>query len=459
MSWQSFQRNRELIEAGQMARVEMYSEIVSNGLKTTMPEGRAGDLQKFLETLIHEDIEAIRIISASGRIINSSIPGEVGQSVRKDITPPPARSNLSIFRGYDEGKKIYSQVILIRNDMLCRRCHSGEETLRGILDVEISTRELDLKVHEEGRRIMRDAFFLVILLVLSVGLVSFYLVRRPLVQIADIAGSMLEGKRRSGLSRGRSDELGTLAAGVKALMSDLRKSKEEVDKCRMDKDKHLERMASLGELAALVAHEIKNPLAGISGALQVLAEDFPDDSPRKEIAFEILHEIGRLDMAVKDLLFFARPPELNLIQADINAIIDKMRALLIPEALASNVQIDFRSDTAREVMVDPDQMEKALFYIARYFIQSIQGGGKLTWMTGYNADSGEVEISLSDTSSVMDEEKLKSLFKPLFSTKRSGTGLGLAISRNIVENHKGRIELVSRAGEGTTFRIMLPKKG
>lgn len=291
-----------------------------------------------------------------------------------------------------------------------------------------------------------------------VSLLKIYLIKKPFTEIIDSLSKVEKGDLKARILTERRDEIGTLAAKINSILSEFEKSRKEIDNYQTDKMRHIEKMASIGEVAAAVAHEIKNPLAGISGALQVLAEDFPDDSPRKEIANDVLAEIERLDRAVKDLFIFSRPPELNLILTDINAIIEKVRASIQMAALKLNVKINSISDNIPEIIVDPDQMEKALLNIANNMIYSMSDGGTLTIAAFNRLHTNEIEIALSDTGTGLYEEDIKEVFKPKFSTKRSGTGLGLAISRNIVESHKGRIEVESSIGTGSTFRIILPQK-
>jgi signal transduction histidine kinase len=205
-----------------------------------------------------------------------------------------------------------------------------------------------------------------------------------------------------------------------------------------------------------VAHDIKNPLAGISGALQVLAEDFPEDSPRKDITGEILGEIDRLDRAVKDLLLFARPPELYLIPVDINAIIEKVMVLVTPRSREQKVQLELRSGETLSIMVDPEQLERAIGNIAFHSLQSMPYGGRLIFAVQDRPELHELEIMVSDTGPGIPGDKLKDIFKPFFSSKHTGSGLGLAITRNIVEGHRGRITVESSPGSGTHYRILLP---
>lgn len=256
----------------------------------------------------------------------------------------------------------------------------------------------------------------------------------------------------------RNDELGMIISNLNSIGLKLNNYKEETERCGKESLRQMEIMASIGEVAEAVAHEIKNPLAGISGALQVIAEDIPGDSPRKEICNEILDEITRLDTAVKDLLFYTRPQELNLILADINAIIEKVRDSISTLAEKFNVKINLISDNIPDVMIDPDQMEKAFLSIAYKSISSMPEGGIMTIASYNKPESNEFEVTVSDTSVNMTEEDIKNIFKPKFSTKHLGTGLGLAISRNIIEAHKGRIELERSIDDGSIFRVILPQR-
>lgn len=460
-SWQNFGISRDHIRDNRRGKIELLNEIINNGLKSLMLEGRGREFQKFLENLIAEDIVAIRIFTEDGMILNSTVPGEIGQRFQhKDMSASRVRNDLSLFsRDGGKGMKIFSKIVLIRNDRLCQRCHGGVEHIRGMLDVEFASKGTDTAIIEAADSITRSAVITLVLLVGSIWLLSSYLVKRPLEEIIGSIEKVAGGDINERLSTQRNDELGRLAANLNAIMADINRQRAEIDKCRADKGVYIEKMASLGELAASVAHDIKNPLAGISGALQVLAEDFPEDSPRKDIAREILDEIDRLDGAVKDLLLFARPPDMHLIPVDINAIIEKVMARVAPLAGAQKVRLDLMSTGVPAVMVDPEQLERALGNIALHSLQSMTYGGQLKFSVHDSHDQHEVEIAVSDTGPGIPSDSLKDIFKPFFSSKHSGSGLGLAITRNIIEGHRGRIEVESAPGKGTLYRIILPNTG
>lgn len=460
-SWQNFSINTKQIRDNRRGKIELLNEIINNGLKSLMLEGRGREFQKFLENLIAEDIVAIRIFTEDGIILNSTVPGEIGQRFQhKNLPGNRARNDLSLFSSDgSKGRKIFSKIVLIRNDRLCQRCHGGVEHIRGMLDVEFASRGTDSDIAETAGAITRTALITLALLSGSIWLLSFYLVKTPLDEVISSLDRAAAGDLQEQIATHRLDEIGRLASDLNAIMADINRKREEIDRCRADRDSYVEKMASLGELAASVAHDIKNPLAGISGALQVLAEDFPEDSPRKEITREILDEIDRLDGAVKDLLLFARPPDMHLIPVGINAIIEKVISRVVPRADELKVGIDLVSAEVPPVMVDPGQLERALCNIALHSLQSMPYGGRLKFSVCAGGESDGLEITVSDTGAGIPEDKLKDIFKPFFSSKHCGSGLGLAITRNIIEGHRGRITVESTPGKGTLYRIMLPNTG
>lgn len=451
--------NREQIVANHRDKTELLTEIVSNGLMTLMCDGNEMEFRKFLGALVTEDVTAVRIFSTNGSIISSSVPGEVGKSVpRKEIDYYLNTGDSSNYKKKSQGSQTYSKMFVINNGSLCQTCHGAKDTIRGILNVEISAFEEDRLISEASRRIIRSSMITLTGLCLLMALTGMYFVRRPLAELVEsIKRSGGKHPIDSALS-GRSDEVGLISSRLNEIISDMNAAKAEIEKCNTDNREHIEKMASIGELAAAVAHEIKNPLAGISGALQVLAEDFPEASPRKEIASEILSEIDRLDRSVKELIKYARPPQLNPLTTDINAILENIRDSLKAPASALHVDIRLITEVVPPVMVDPEQMEQALLTIAGHSLQFMGKGGILTIKSRDRQETGEIELTFASTGDGMPEEDVTEIFKPMFSNRHAGGGLGLAISRNIIEGHHGRIRVESQAGAGTMFRIFLKKE-
>jgi PAS domain S-box-containing protein len=215
----------------------------------------------------------------------------------------------------------------------------------------------------------------------------------------------------------------------------------------------VDRLAAIGEMAATVAHEIRNPLGGIRGFAALLARDIPPEDPRARLVEKILIGTKGLDNVVTGLLEYTRPIEIHLrptVCAD------------LVEAAMGLVDLDGRSiairnavDLSLKVLADPDRMRQVLLNILLNAVQSVEDAGEVAVTAA--AEDNTVTIAVSDTGCGLSQEQLKQVFSPFFTTKEKGTGLGLAVAAKIVEGHGGTIEAVSRMGEGSTFLIRLPQ--
>jgi signal transduction histidine kinase len=246
----------------------------------------------------------------------------------------------------------------------------------------------------------------------------------------------------------------------------LRVARGEIEEYHRHRLERAERLATMGEVAASLAHEIKNPLAGIAGAIGVMAEELEDGDPRKEIMAEILAQIRRLTKTVQDLLTFARPGVPTLEMCDIHHVIDRVILLLAEDPIAKRVRIvrNYQSGLPR-LEADGKQLGQVFLNLLLNAAQAMHGDGQVTITTRLNGADDEkskghgsraLEVSLTDTGPGIPPDKLRELFTPFFTTKPRGTGLGLAISRRIVEDHGGWIQAQSPPHQGATFRVGLP---
>jgi two-component system sensor histidine kinase HydH len=249
-----------------------------------------------------------------------------------------------------------------------------------------------------------------------------------------------------------------------------------------------ERLATVGELAAGVAHEIRNPLAGISSAAQVLLTRFEPRDDRQKFCRVIIEQVDRLDHTVTSLLKFARPPEPQLRPGRIEDVIERVLGLEAERFAEARISVERRFAPRVPVLyLDPGLLEQVLLNLVINAVQAMPGGGTLTLEVGLasrrprpaertrgrrSADlggaatasgSGEaprpvpvVRVRVIDTGQGIPKEVLPRLFDPFFTTKASGTGLGLSISQSIVQEHGGTISIASREGRGTTVVVELP---
>jgi two-component system NtrC family sensor kinase len=220
-----------------------------------------------------------------------------------------------------------------------------------------------------------------------------------------------------------------------------------------------EKLASLGKLAAGIAHEINNPLGGILIYSHLILEDSEKNSSHYENLKKIVKETTRCKDIVKGLLEFARPKEPEMSMVDLNELLNKSLSLIERQALFQNITIrKFYATTIPKIFADGAQLQQVFLNIIINAAEAMNGDGILTLKTFSDKSGDMIHIEFTDTGHGIREEDKKRLFEPFFSTKEvgKGTGLGLAISYGIIQKHQGVIEVQSEAGKGATFTVKLP---
>lgn len=216
-----------------------------------------------------------------------------------------------------------------------------------------------------------------------------------------------------------------------------------------------EHLATIGQVAASLAHEIKNPLAGISGAIQVLGSELSEAHPHKPIIEEALRQIDRLDAAVKDLLLYARPQNPTVARCDLSELVAESMILLRQEPAFQNVRIRCEGLTERHWgIVDPSQVKQIISNILINAAHACEGDGDIS--CALESDSRVVRLRITDTGPGIKPDVLPRVFEPFFTTKARGTGLGLAICKRIIEAHQGVILIESRPSAGTRVTVEFP---
>jgi PAS domain S-box-containing protein len=228
---------------------------------------------------------------------------------------------------------------------------------------------------------------------------------------------------------------------------------------RMEEElRRADRLRSLGELSAGVAHEIRNPLTGIATTAQVLREKLAGDRERVAYIDVILEEIARLDGIIRSLLNFARPVAPRPAEVSLGGVVEDALRLLEESARDGGVTIRFENALADDrCVLDGDQIKQVVLNVALNGIQACSPGGRLTVRLREAPDPACVEIELADTGGGIPEEIADKLYNPFFTTRPEGTGMGLSISRKIAESHGGRIRHRSVPGAGTSFFVELPR--
>ena len=223
-----------------------------------------------------------------------------------------------------------------------------------------------------------------------------------------------------------------------------------------------QKMAHFGELAAGVAHEIRNPLTAIRARLFTLQKTLVSGTPAHEDAMVIRNEIERLNRIVTDFLQLARPAEPRLVPVAGDTLLHEVRDLFAPQCERQNIELKIDPVNGAKFLADPQQMKQVLINLIQNAADSIEVDGVITLRARhetrrFHEETTEVVVlEVSDTGSGIPADVQKRLFDPFFSTKTGGTGLGLSIAAQIVDNHHGKLEFHTEAGRGTSFSIVLP---
>lgn len=220
-----------------------------------------------------------------------------------------------------------------------------------------------------------------------------------------------------------------------------------------------DRLAALGKMAAGLAHEIRNPLAALSGSIQVLKDELGVDGSSKKLMDIILREINRLNQLITDFLLYAKVQPLVRELVDLNSIIKEILEIFGKSpGLANAINIKRNLRKGVKIMGDPKQLKQVLWNVLANAVQAMPHGGQIEIRTKLTNENSipYAEISIGDTGCGIEPENINKIFDPFFSTKERGIGLGLATAYSIIEMHHGKIHVESLAGRGTLFRIFLP---
>jgi signal transduction histidine kinase len=287
-------------------------------------------------------------------------------------------------------------------------------------------------------------------------LVLAYLIQRPMVELQEKMERVSEGNLNVAVSFAqRNDEIGDLGRNFNHMMRQLRESRDEIDLLHRTQMSRAEHLATLGELATGLAHEIRNPLAGIAGVIEIVGRDLPSTSPARAVIKDVRQEIAQINRIVTDLLETARPRPPQVRLSNLNTTVEHAVMLARQQVLSKPIKIELqKAPDLPEVEHDSDQIHQVLLNLLLNAVQSVEGTGTVRVDI---ASRGELaSVTVTDTGRGIPAQNISNIFRPFYTTKGNGTGLGLSLARRIAEEHHGRIEVTSIVGSGSKFTVLLP---
>ena len=284
-------------------------------------------------------------------------------------------------------------------------------------------------------------------------------IQRPMVELQEKIAEVSQGNLnvRVNFSR-RDDEIGDLGRNFNRMLQQLREGQGEIERLHRTQMTRAEHLTTLGELATGLAHEIRNPLAGIAGVIEIVGRDLPTSSPARAVVKDIRREIAHINRAVTDLVEMARPHPPQIRLRDLNTTVEHAVIVARQQALSRPIQIELvKSVELPAVDHDSIQIHQVLLNLLLNAVQAIDHEGIIHVETVPH--EGSAMIVVSDTGRGIPPENLPNIFRAFYTTKGNGTGLGLSLARRLVEEHHGRIEVSSIVGEGSKFVVFLPLGG
>jgi len=379
---------------------------------------------------------------------------EIGRVQR--LLADPRRDD-EIWIDEENGRQWVRGVVRLAAGVTCAGCHPTGATL-GAATMKIDFTEELIEIHRLLRRRVGLLLGVWVLLVGAVAIVVGRTVRRSVARLeADLAAAAA-GERKEIEIGPQELPLDHSAAELhRSLRAFLRRQRER-DAEVVSRLARVDQLASLGQLAAGLAHEIKNPLAGIQGAIEVLKDDAVDESTAR-LYGEMLAELKRVHAILQRLLESGRPAPLRLARTDLAKLIEETVELMGPALRRQKVEVVAEvASGLPAARLDPAKIRQVLVNLIQNAGEAmVERGGHIRVRASALPAGGGVVLAVEDDGPGIAPADLDRLFEPFFTTKFTGTGLGLAISKGLVEQHGGHIEVDSEPGRGTTFFLFLPE--
>jgi signal transduction histidine kinase len=443
------------IERGRRERAQIFTEMVASGVSNTMLSGQPNAVPGLLGALLahNKELLAASLVSPSGYVSVSTAPPLVGAVPWPDLN---RFDKTTVVQSPNGNELEYAVVHPIPNAAACVRCHGNHSHVNGWLDLRFTRDPIEESESRLAKTLLLTASGALVCLL---GILLWLLGREAVSPLQRLVAAMRRaesGELTVRADEGRPDELGVAARGFDAMIAALRRSQAELEAFYRERMVRADRFAAVGEIATGLAHEIKNPLAGLSGALELLSEDLAANPQHADVVGEMQHQVERLTHTMESLLSFARPPKAKLRSTDVNGTLDKVLFLIRQQSRNGAVAvIPQLAPELPPVLADPSQLEQVFLNICLNACQAMlaQSGGTLTVRS--RPGEGNVVVEIVDTGPGIPPDLRAQIFKPFFTTKREGNGLGLAISARIVAEHGGHIGYRCPPEGGTVFTVTL----
>jgi two-component system NtrC family sensor kinase len=416
---------------------------------------------RIIETLVQR-------MDKKEQIINSFIfnaDGELKFSLYSD-SASAVPVTFDVLQASEEGVSIesfpsaappFSRAFLrMQNASPCFECHAQEQENLGYIVLDISMAKTEGNTAFVQRSSIFFTLIMVVVIITFILFMHYKFVRKSLREFNNTIQTVNQGNLESRLSIPETKELGRLGKNFNSMLDTFQMAQKELKEYHKKELRSNYKLATIGEMSARLAHEIRNPITGIASAIEIIVNDTKDEQ-NKPILEEIQRQAQRVNDAISSLLKYSRKKELNLTMNNINEVINQLVFFLNNQV--QHKKIEFHLDLQDNIphfRFDPEQMEDVLLNLGLNAIQAIPKDGSITFNTSFNPAENRIFIYVIDNGKGIPFDDLSKVFHPFFTTRNEGTGLGLAIVKEVIDKHEGEIWVENNNGGGCTFVISLP---
>jgi signal transduction histidine kinase len=395
------------------------------------------------------------LLDTNGRIKQST--DSINNSAMIDINEFTSSGKEIQVKIYNDIQVPYSRAFLnVHNSPACYACHSPGLNTLGYVIIDFSLKDNQNYISIARTSSIVFTVLMVIIILCFVLVMHYRFVKKSLFGFRNAIAQINLGDLSYRVSIPESKELGQLGKNFNQMMEKFQQTQQKLLYYHQKEMKDAQKLASVGEMSARLAHDIRNPLTGIVNSIEVIAGEMKD-SPYRPILDEIQRQANRVNNAISNLLKYSRPVEIHPQRGNINELVESL--VLFLKSQKNNRNILFKLDLQPDIPVfsfDRDHLENVLMNLGMNAIQAIDNEGQVIFGTFYDKSSEVIGIFVEDNGKGIPPEKESEIFKPFFTTKTEGTGLGLAIAKDVIEKHKGEIRFENIPGTGCRFIISLP---
>lgn len=485
--------------------IHLCAERASSFAKAALMQGMQENHPEVIRQTIADiglapGIERISIYDKNGRIAYSSEASHVNFVVdtkdlacapchaeSKDFTQTSSEEFMRIYKS-SEGHRVLGLITPIKNMRSCSEAechfHPAEQTVLGVLDVQMSLESMDAQGDKVRGVVIGSSLLTFVILAGATAIFVFFFVHKPVKSVIEGTHRLATGDLGHTIPLRRKDELGQLVKSFNRMAHELERTKGQlVDWSNTLEDKvaakteelnkvqaqilHMEKMASLGKLSSVIAHELNNPLAGILTYARLIEKRLINRQISEEKCAVMQNDIGliadearRCGDIVKNLLFFARGRDGEYREADLNEVIEKTIKLVHHKIDLFEIRLEVHVPVETVIATcDQNLIQQSVLALIMNSIEAMPEGGRLS--ISLSNENGFARIRIADTGIGISEADQRHIFEPFFTTKEEGhgTGLGLSVAYGIIQNHDGRISVESAPGKGAAFTISIPVNG